>query len=66
MQVLIHRDSKAWQMQVWISFLIAVLLCAVGLAYLPGKDIDRLFTLMGYFFCLNVRKLADSPRADAA
>ena len=53
MQVLIHRDSKAWQIQVWVSFLIAVFLCAVGLAYLPGKALDRAFMVMGYFFCLS-------------
>lgn len=53
MQVLIHRDTKAWQLQVWISFLIAVFLCGVGLAYLPGKDLDRAFMVMGYFFCLS-------------
>lgn len=52
-QVLIHRDSKPWQMQVWVSFLIAVFMCAVGLSYLPGKDLDRAFMVMGYFFCLS-------------
>ena len=52
-QVLIHRDSKPWQLQVWVSFLIAVFLCAVGLSYLPGKDLDRAFMVMGYFFCLS-------------
>lgn len=52
MQILIHRDSKAWQLQVWISFGIAVFLCGVGLAYLPGKDLDRAFMIMGYFFCM--------------
>ena len=52
MQILIHRDSSAWQMQVWISFGIAVFLCGVGLAYLPGKDLDRVFMVMGYLFCL--------------
>ena len=53
MQTLIHRDSKPWQFQVWASFLIAVFLCAVGLAYLPGRDLDRAFMVMGYFFCLS-------------
>jgi hypothetical protein len=53
MQVLIHRDSKAWSLQVWASFLIAVFLCGVGLAWLPGKDLDRAFMVMGYFFCLS-------------
>ena len=53
MQVLIHRDSKPWQLQVWVSFLIAVFLCAVGLSWLPGRDLDRAFMIMGYFFCLS-------------
>jgi hypothetical protein len=39
-------------MQVWISFGIAVFLCGVGLAWLPGKDLDRVFMIMGYLFCL--------------
>ena len=53
MQTLIHRDSKPWQVQVWASFMIAVFLCAVGLSYLPGRDLDRAFMVMGYFFCLS-------------
>ena len=53
MQIMIHRDSSAWTLQVWISFGLAVFLCAVGLAYLPGKDLDRAFMVMGYFFCLS-------------
>lgn len=52
MKVVVHHDSRAWQMQVWISFAIAVFLCGVGLAYLPGKDLDRVFMIMGYLFCL--------------
>jgi hypothetical protein len=52
MQNLIRRDSKPWQLQVWASFGIAVTLCATGLAYLPGQDLDRAFMVMGYLFCL--------------
>lgn len=52
-QVLIHRDSKAWGIQVWVSFGIAIFLCGVGLAYLPGADLDRAFMVMGYFFCMS-------------
>ena len=48
----IQRDSRPWQLQVWISFLLAILLCAVGLAWLPGRDLDRAFMVMGYLFCL--------------
>lgn len=52
-KLLIQRDTRAWQLQVWVSFLIAVFLCGVGLAYLPGRDLDRAFMVMGYFFCLS-------------
>ena len=51
--IAIHRDSTAWALQVWVSFGLAVFLYAVGLAYLPGSDIDRAFMVMGYFFCLS-------------
>jgi hypothetical protein len=47
------RDTGAWRAQVWISFAIALFLCGVGLAYLPGQDLDRAFMVMGYFFCLS-------------
>jgi len=52
MQVLIQRDTKAWVAQVWFSFLVALFLCGVGLAFLPGQDLDRAFMVMGYVFCL--------------
>ena len=50
---IIQRDTKAWQLQVWISFGLAVFLCGTGLAYLPGQDLDRAFMVMGYVFCLS-------------
>lgn len=50
---LVRRDSKPWQLQVWISFVLALVLCATGLAYLPGQDLDRAFMFMGYVFCLS-------------
>lgn len=40
-------------MQVWISFGIAVLLCATGLAWLPGAQLEQAFMVMGYVFCLS-------------
>ena len=40
-------------MQVWISFGIAVFLCAVGLAWLPGADLEKVFMVMVYVFCLS-------------
>ena len=49
---LIRKDTRAWKAQVWISFGAAATLCATGLAYLPGQDIDRAFMMMAYLFCL--------------
>ncbi len=48
-----QRDTRAWQVQVWVSFGLAVFLCAVGLAWLPGVALDRAFMVMGYLFCLS-------------
>lgn len=49
---IIKRDSNAWRYQVWISFGIAILMCAGGLLNLPGAGLDRAFMVMGYVFCL--------------
>ena len=48
-----RRDTRAWRAQVWISFGLAASLCAIGLAWLPGTDLDRAFMVMGYVFCLS-------------
>ncbi len=48
-----RHDTKAWKLQVWVSFGLAVALCGTGLAYLPGADLDRAFMVMGYMFCLS-------------
>jgi hypothetical protein len=48
-----RRDTTAWRLQVWISFGIAASLCAIGLAWLPGNDIDRAFMVMGYVYCVS-------------
>ena len=49
----VQRDSRAWQLQVWVSFGIAVFLCGVGLAWLPGQALEQAFMVMGYVFCLS-------------
>jgi hypothetical protein len=51
--VLVRRDTSAWRLQVWVSFGVAASLCAIGLAWLPGNDLDRAFMVMGYVFCLS-------------
>ena len=48
-----RTDTKAWKLQVWVSFGLAATLCGSGLAYLPGTDLDRVFMVMGYLFCLS-------------
>lgn len=48
-----RRDTSAWKLQVWVSFGLAASLCAIGLAYLPGEDLNRAFMVMGYVFCLS-------------
>lgn len=48
----VRRDTRAWRFQVWVAFGLATVLCATGLGYLPGADIDRAFMVMGYAFCL--------------
>ena len=45
-------DTKAWIFQVWVSFIVSVLLCAVGIWNLPHEGLDRAFLAVGYFFCL--------------
>lgn len=49
----VQRDTRAWQLQVWVSFALAVFLCAVGLAWLPGERLEQAFMVMGYVFCLS-------------
>ena len=49
----IPKDTKAWKLQVWVSFGLAVTLCTSGLAFLPGADLDRAFMVMGCMFCLS-------------
>jgi len=53
MEAMVRRDTKAWRMQVWISFVVAAVMCGSGLAWLPGADLDRAFMVMGYVFCLS-------------
>jgi hypothetical protein len=48
-----HRDTAAWRLQVWISFGVAASLCAIGLAWLPGAELDRAFMVMGYVYCMS-------------
>jgi hypothetical protein len=47
-----QRDTDAWRMQVWLSFSLAVVACAIGVVMLPGQELDRAFLATGLFFCL--------------
>ncbi len=49
---LIRRDTSAWNLQVWLSFSIAALACAIGVWSMPSEELDRAFLAIGLFFCL--------------
>jgi hypothetical protein len=49
----VRRDTRPWQVQVWLSFSIAVFLCGTGLAWLPGHLLEQAFMVMGYVFSLS-------------
>ena len=51
-QYIMQRDTQGWRTQVWISFAIAILACAIGVLRLPGQELDRAFLAIGLFFCL--------------
>jgi hypothetical protein len=53
MTTVIRRDTRAWKVQVWISFSIALFLCGTGLAWLPGVLLEQAFMVMGYVFSLS-------------
>lgn len=51
--LIVQRDTRVWQVQVWVSFGLAAFLCAVGLVWLPGDVLERAFMVMGYVFSLS-------------
>ncbi len=53
MATVIRSDTRAWKVQVWISFSIALFLCGTGLAWLPGALLEQAFMVMGYVFSLS-------------
>ena len=42
-QYIMQRDTQGWRTQVWLSFGLAVLACAIGVLRLPGQELDRAF-----------------------
>ncbi|QDQ26145.1 hypothetical protein FNU76_07120 [Chitinimonas arctica] len=51
-QFLIRRDTSSWTMQVWLSFGLALISCAIGVWNMPSESLDRAFLAVGFFFCL--------------
>lgn len=47
-----QRDTRAWVLQVRISFGLAVLCAALGVLQMPGQELDRAFLAIGMLFCL--------------
>ena len=51
-QYYVRRDTAAWNMQVWISFSLAIGACLIGVWNMPNEQLDRAFLAIGFFFCL--------------
>jgi hypothetical protein len=49
---IVRRDTGAWNFQVWTSFALAVIACAIGVWNMPSQELDRAFLAIGFFFCL--------------
>lgn len=49
---LIRRDTPSWIFQVWLTFGLAAIGCAIGIWNMPSEELDRAFVAIGYFFCL--------------
>ena len=45
-----QRDTNAWRIQVWASFILSLLACAWGVFGSPGQDLDRAFLAIGLIF----------------
>ena len=48
-----RKGTRAWTIQVGVSFGIAVTSCATGLACLRVQDLGRAFRVMGDVCCLS-------------
>lgn len=51
--IIVRRDTAGWNMQVWISFLLAIAMCTIGVWNMPSESLDRAFIAVGFFFCLS-------------
>lgn len=50
--IFICCDIGVWYLQVWVFFGFSVMFCGLGLVWLLGVDLDWVFMVMGYVFCL--------------
>lgn len=49
-QSTIVRDSPAWNLYVWIAFLVSAFLMLLGIWYMPVDLWIKGYLVMGYFF----------------
>jgi len=47
------KDTPAWIMQVWASFIISTVGTGVGIFYLEGNSWQKAFVGMGYVFSVS-------------
>jgi hypothetical protein len=48
----VQRDTQAWIFQVWASFVLAIGITTIGIAYVPLDPWIRAFLAMGLLFCV--------------
>ena len=47
---IIQRPTMGWRIQIWISFAVSVLACALGLVYMPHDTVNTAFLVIGLIF----------------
>ncbi|MDX1976034.1 MAG: YiaA/YiaB family inner membrane protein [Pseudanabaenaceae cyanobacterium bins.68] len=51
--VVLKKDTQAWVVQVWVSFVVSVAACGVGIAYLPVNDYVKAFTGVSFLYAIS-------------
>lgn len=70
-KVLIHRDSAAWTLQVWISFSLAMALTGWGLMRMEVNDTYKAFLGVSWLYLITctftlAKTLRDRHEADVS
>lgn len=47
-----QRHTMGWRIQIWTSFAVSVLACAIGVFFMPTHEVDSVFLAIGLVFCM--------------